>query len=316
MRIAFQMDELSKLNFASDSTYKIMEEAYKRGFEIFFYSPKSLSWNYGILCAKLCKVLNINNSAGEKSIPLVYAESTIMTLDDFDFIFLRQDPPFDMAYITSTFLLEKLPSKVKVINNPISVRNSPEKLLVTNFAHLMPKTLISSDFDMIYNFLKQEHKCVIKPLYGNAGSDVFFLDIYDVNAKSIIEYFLHSFKEQVMVQEFMPNVKKGDKRIILIDGEPVGSLLRIPAENTIKSNLAAGGRGVHEDLTEQELLICDNLKPTLQKLGLFFTGIDVIDGKLTEINVTSPTGFVAIEALRGVNLAVNLWDSLLKKYSL
>ena len=307
MKIAFQMDYLKDLNFASDSSYMLIQEAYKEHFEVYFYSPKSMSWVDGKLLARVSKVSGFI----EAEIPIIYEELGLLDLSTMDYIFLRQDPPFDMAYITSTFLLEKVMDKVIVLNNPVSVRNSPEKLMVTDFYHLMPKTLITSDFDVIWKFLEDNKKAVIKPLYGNAGSDVFFLDINDFNAKSIVNYFLNNFKEQIMVQEFLPNVKNGDKRIILIDGEPVAFINRVPANNEIRSNLAAGGTAHKTELSKQELDICKEIAPTLKKLGLFFTGIDVIDGKLTEINVTSPTGLKAYQKLSGENIAEFMIQKLL-----
>jgi glutathione synthase len=311
-KIAFQIDELYKLKYHTDSSYMIMQEAFARGCEVFFYYPKSLSWVKNKVFANVFKVTDVlDYKQMQSGVPIIYEEVGAFDLSNTDIIFLRQDPPFDMAYITSTFLLEKLMPKVKIVNNPVSVRNSPEKLLVTDFAELMPKTLISSDFNTIWNFLEQNKKCVIKPLYGNAGSDVFYLELTDFNAKAIIEYFLHTFKEQVMVQEFLPNVKNGDKRIILIDGEPMGFFHRIPAKNQIKSNLAAGGTAQFSPLNAKEVEICNTIAPTLKKLGLFFVGIDVIDGFLTEINVTSPTGIRIHENMTGENLARVMLDKLM-----
>ena len=299
MKIAFQIDPIEKLKLHSDSSLALMESALSDSNEVFFYYPQSLSLLNNKIMARVYKLKSFNIA----SEPHFNYEPTNVSLYDMNIILLRQDPPFDMSYITSTFLLEKLMDKVLILNNPISVRNSPEKLLVTNFSHLMPKTLISRDYDYINDFLQIHKKCVIKPLYGNAGSDVFYLDINDFNAKSLIQYFLHTFAEQVIIQEFLPNVSKGDKRIMLVDGEPLGFFHRIPASGEIKSNLAAGGKAVLSPLTNKEIEICNELKPTLQKLGLFFVGIDVIDNMLTEINVTSPTGLRSWENLSGENLA-------------
>ncbi len=309
IKVAFQIDELHKLNFKGDSSYLLLKEAVNLGLEVYFYYPKTLAWQQNEVFAHVYKVLKTDDTL---SIPIVYESIGNYNLENMKVIWLRQDPPFDMGYITSTFLLEKLVPKVAVYNHPISVRNSPEKLLVTNFSHLMPKTLVSSDFNQIDSFAKIHGKCVIKPLYGNAGSDVFFLDTNDFNYKSIIQYFLHTFKEQIMVQQFIENVKNGDKRIILINGEPKAYFNRVPAKNEIKSNLAAGGTAHQTTLTQQEKVLCDTIAPTLRKLGLYFVGIDVIDGFLNEINVTSPTGLVAWKNITGENLANFMWKDILK----
>ncbi|MDR0484956.1 MAG: glutathione synthase [Alphaproteobacteria bacterium] len=313
LKVAFQMDALEKLNFKGDSTYLFIMEAYNRGLEVYFYTPNTVSWVEEKVVARVCKinqVLDVNKVA-EGEIPIKHNESELKNLEDFDIIFLRQDPPFDMAYITSTFLLEKIMDKVKIVNNPASVRNSPEKLLVTEFYKYMPKTIITSDYDTINQFLEENGRVVIKPLYGNAGSDVFFLQKGDVNVKPIIQYFLHTFKEQVMVQEFLENVKYGDKRIILIDGEFAGGFARIPAEGEIRSNLAVGGSAKESAITERDMEICKAIGSRLKELGLFFVGIDVIDGYMTEINVTSPTGVRSILNMSGEDLSVKLWDKLL-----
>ncbi len=313
LKVAFQMDELNKLNFNSDSTYMLMQEAYNRDFKIYFYSPKDLSWVDNKVVARAYCVREILDLTDLKTqdIPIKYNQKELIDLAAMDFIFLRQDPPFDMAYITSTFLLEKLMDKVNIVNNPISVRNSPEKLLVTEFYEYMPKTIISSDYITINQFLEENGSAVIKPLYGNAGSDVFFLRKGDFNAKAIIEYFLHTFKEQIMVQEFIENVKLGDKRVVLIDGEPYGCINRIPKSGEIKSNLAAGGRAEYTTISDRDREICRAIEGALKRLGLFFVGIDLIDGRITEINVTSPTGLRAIMNLSKENLAIKMWDKLL-----
>lgn len=315
IKVAFQMDALKDLNFNGDTTYIFMQEAYKRGLEVYFYNPKSLSWIEGIVVARLSKVTNVLDITeieyGE--IPIEHESEIIVNLEEMDFIFLRQDPPFDMAYITNTFLLEKIKDKVKIVNDPTSVRNSPEKLLVTEFYEFMPKTIITSNYDEIYNFVQTKGRAVIKPLYGNAGSDVFFLQKGDFNLKSIIHYFLSTFREQIMVQEFLENVKYGDKRIILINGELAGGFARIPEEGEIRSNLAVGGSAKDAPLTQRDLEICKAIAPRLKELGLFFVGIDVIDGHMTEINVTSPTGLRSIINMYGENLAIKAWDILLGK---
>ena len=307
------MDELKNLNFAGDTTYIILQEAYKRGLEVYFYNPKTLSWIEEIVVAKVCRVKNVLDitEIEDGEIPIEHEGELSIDLTEMDFIFVRQDPPFDMAYITNTFLLEKIKDKVKIVNDPTSIRNSPEKLLVTEFYEFMPKTIITSSYDEIYNFVQENGRAVIKPLYGNAGSDVFFLQKGDFNLKSIIQYFLSTFREQIMVQEFLENVKYGDKRIILINGELAGGFARVPAEGEIRSNLAVGGSAADVPLTDRDREICKAIGPRLKELGLFFVGIDVIDGYMTEINVTSPTGLRSIMNMYGENLAVKVWDVLL-----
>ncbi len=314
IKVAFQMDDLKKLNFNGDTTYVFMQEAYSRGLEIYFYNPKTLSWIEEKVVAKLSKVNRIFDISEIEygKIPILHQSEESVNLSTMDFIFIRQDPPFDMAYITNTFLLEKIMDKVKIINNPVSVRNAPEKLLVTEFYEYMPKTIITSNKEEIHKFVQKYEKAVIKPLYGNAGSDVFFLQKGDFNLSSIIQYFLSTFKEQIIVQEFLENVKYGDKRIILIDGELAGGFARVPADGEIKSNLAVGGKAKDVPLTDKDREICKAIGSRLKELGLFFVGIDVIDGRITEINVTSPTGLRSIINMYGENLAVKAWDILLK----
>lgn len=310
MKIAFQIDELEKINFANDSSVMLIVEAFQRGYEVALYHPSSLSIYQNNVFADmviLTDVLNLNT----KEIPFKHTLPSKTFLQEMDIIFLRQDPPFDMAYITSTFLLEKVMDKVKIINNPVSVRNAPEKLLVTNFSHLMPNTLITRNEVEIHEFLNKHQQCVIKPLYGNAGADVFFLKKDDFNVGAIINYFTHTFKEQFVVQEFLPKVSLGDKRLILINGEYAGGINRVPKPNDIRSNMAVGGVATgFEKLSPKEEEICKAIGGTLKDLGLFFVGIDVIDGYLTEINVTSPTGLRAIENFYNLNLAATMLDWL------
>lgn len=310
MKVAFQIDELEKINFANDSSVMLIVEAFKRKYEVFIYHPHSLSIHENEVFADMVALNDIVDFQSG-SIPFIHSIPTKTLLQEMDIIFLRQDPPFDMAYITSTFLLEKVMDKVKVINNPVSVRNAPEKLLVTNFSHLMPSTLITRNEVEIHEFLNKHQQCVIKPLYGNAGADVFFLKKHDFNVGSIINYFIHTFKEQFVIQEFLPKVSLGDKRLILINGEYAGGVNRVPKANDIRSNMAVGGVAMgFEKLSPKEEEICKTIGSTLKDLGLFFVGIDVIDGYLTEINVTSPTGLRAIENFYNLNLASMMFDLL------
>ncbi|UQY80774.1 Glutathione synthetase [Candidatus Hepatincola sp. Av] len=310
MKVAFQIDELEKINFANDSSVMLIIEAFTRGYEVSIYHPNSLSIYENNVFADMVILTDIQDPTTNKT-PFVHSLPAKTLLQDMDIIFLRQDPPFDMAYITSTFLLEKVMDKVKVINNPVSVRNAPEKLLVTNFSHLMPSTLITRNEVEIHEFLNKHQQCVIKPLYGNAGADVFFLKKNDFNVGAIINYFLFTFKEQFIIQEFLPKVHLGDKRLILINGEYAGGINRVPQPNDIRSNMAVGGVATgFEKLSPKEEEICKTIGGTLKDLGLFFVGIDVIDGYLTEINVTSPTGLRAIQNFYNLNLATTMFDLL------
>lgn len=305
-KVAVQMDDPKFLDKFGDSTLAIIEEALKRKFEVYIYLVQDLSLikNSPVAYAKKVNNINIKN---ENFIEL--QEPRLLKLNTCKIILVRQDPPFNMQYITATHILDKVKKTVKVINNPRSIRNSPEKIFVTNFFHLMPPTIITKDLQIIDDFIKKFKKSVIKPLYGNGGKDIFLLSKKDPNLKVILEKLL-SEKEHLIVQKFIAGVKNGDKRILLIDGEPVGAINRVPRGSEIRANLHVGARAKKIGLNKRDIYICNEIGPVLRNLGLFFTGIDIIDGFLTEINVTSPTCIREIDKLNKTNISKIFWDKL------
>ena len=280
----------------------------KRKFSVFIYTVESLYFENNKLKAAATQVQNINIKR-EKFLKL--DKSCIIDLNSFEFILIRQDPPFNMQYITATYLLEKLPKSCMVLNRPSSIRDCPEKLFVLDFYNLMPPTLISKHKNNIIKFVKKFKKVVIKPLYGNGGSSVFYLYEKDPNLNIIIDNLL-SGTEHVVVQKFIRNVKNGDKRILLINGLPVGAVNRVPINNEIRANLHIGGLAKRTNLTKREKYICEQIQDKIKEKGLFFAGIDVIDGYLTEINVTSPTCIREIDHLNNTNLSFTYWEEALK----
>ena len=307
LNIGFQMDPLESLNIKDDTTLAIIEECLLRKFKVWHFLPKDVSYINGCVVAASKKVLEIN-----KNILPFFKTSNLnrIELKELDFIFLRQDPPFDMSYITSTYLLEYIENQVKIINKPSEVRNSPEKLFLNRWKSFTPETLITKNIDEIYNFRKRHKKVILKPLYGNGGNEVFYLGENDRNFSSLLEVFLHSHQEQFILQEYLPNIKFGDKRIILINGKPEGAINRIPKKHEIRANLHVGGKATKTHISDKELEICEKIGPELNKRGLVLVGIDVIGDKLTEINVTSPTGFREIQNFNNINLAKKLLDIL------
>ena len=299
LKIAVQMDPPELLDKKADSTLALMEEAIKRFYKVSIYHVEDLTLENNTPKVFCKQVKNIDIT---KKNYISLSEESKKSLSSFDVVLIRQDPPFNMKYITATYLLEKIKGKTLVLNNPSSIRNSPEKLLVTNFYDLMPPTLVSRNIKEINNFLSIHKKSIIKPLYGNGGKDVFLTSLNDPNLSVIIEKFLE-YEEHFIVQKFINDVSKGDKRILLINGEPVGAINRIPNEKQVRANLHIGGRAVKTKLTKNDLKICKKIKKTLQEKNLFFAGIDVIDNYLTEINVTSPTGIREIKQLTNINLA-------------
>lgn len=299
MKFVFQIDAIDNLNYEVDSSLMLMESALLQQHEVYFYHPQYLVWNSNddLFVSHAYQLTSINAKTRN------YCEVGAINLHHIDVLMIRQNPPFDMDYITLTFLLEKLMPKVKVVNNPISIRNAPEKLLVTNLSAYMPYTIITHNKELICQTLQEYQKLIIKPLYGNGGSDVFLLDYNDVNKDAIINYFIHNFKEHIMLQEFLPNVVLGDKRLLFINGKFVGGFNRIPNKASIKANMIQGAQHVKLELTKGDIAIIDAVEPLLHQLDLFFVGIDVIDNKLTEINVTSPTGLRNMLALENINLA-------------
>ena len=308
IKVAVQMDKLNKINKDTDSTLALIQEAIKRKFSVFIYNVDNLYFENNELKAIANKVLSINI---QKEKFLTLDTPHVINLKSFEFVLIRQDPPFNMEYITATYLLERLPKSCMVLNKPNSIRDCPEKLFVMDFFNLMPPTLISKQKSNIIKFVKKFKKVVIKPIYGNGGSNVFYLNEKDPNLNIIIDSLI-SETEHVIVQKFIKNVKKGDKRILLINGLPVGAVNRVPVNNEIRANLHIGGRAKKTNLTKREKFICNQIKSKLREKGLFFTGIDVIDGYLTEINVTSPTCIREIDTLNKVNISYIYWEEALQ----
>lgn len=309
LNIAVQMDPIERIKIAGDSTFALLLEAQRRGYRLSYYTPDKLSLSEGRLYASV-QALEVRDKAGDH---FTLGEAKRTDLSSFDVILLRQDPPFDMNYITTTHLLEKLDPKTIIVNNPRSVRNAPEKMFVMEFGDLMPPTLITRDLDEIKAFRAAHKDIVMKPLYGKGGESVFRVAPGDLNFGSLYDLFSVTFREAWVVQKFLPEVKDGDKRIILVDGEFAGAVNRVPAEGDLRSNMVRGGSPKKTDLSAREREICDRLGPELKKRGLLFTGIDVIAGWLTEINVTSPTGIRAIKNLGGPDVAAMIWDAIEKK---
>jgi glutathione synthase len=303
------MDPIDRIDIKGDSTFAILLEAQKRGHDIFYYTPADLSLHGDKLLAR-GQSLKVEDKHGAH---FALSNQRVENLGNLDVVLLRQDPPFDMAYITTTHLLERIHPKTLVVNDPAHVRNAPEKLFVLDFLDLMPPTLVTRSLADVQAFRKEYKDIIIKPLYGNGGAAVFRIKPDDGNLASLVELFQTVFREPFMVQEFRPEVKDGDKRIILVDGEVAGALNRVPQAGETRSNLHVGGTAVASKLTKRDEEICARLKPELKKRGLIFTGIDVIGPYLTEINVTSPTGIRQIRAFGGNDIAAMIWDVIEKK---
>ena len=306
MKIAFQMDPIMGVDINADSSFRLAEEAQKRGHSLFYYSPDQLAYEEGRITAR-GHDMTVQRVAGE---PAVLGALRSVDLAEFDVIWLRQDPPFDMHYITSTHLLDRLKDDVLVVNDPFWVRNYPEKLLVLNFPDLTPPTAIARDLEVIKAFKEKHGDVILKPLYGNGGAGVFKLDANDRNLTSLHELFTGFSREPLIVQKFLPDVSNGDKRVILVDGEPVGAINRVPAAGETRSNMHVGGRPEKIGLTERDREICAAIGPLLREKGQIFVGIDVIGDYLTEINVTSPTGIQELERFDQVNIAEKVWEAI------
>ncbi len=306
LKIAVQMDPIQRINIKGDSTFALLLEAQKRGHQLSYYTPDRLALLDGKVLAAV-EALNVRDVAGDH---FTLSKPRRVELTEFDVVLLRQDPPFDLAYVTTTHMLERIQGKTLVINDPASVRNAPEKVFVTEFPELMPATLISRDLEEIKAFRKKHGDIVMKPLYGHGGGAVFRITPEDLNFGSLYDMFANTFREQWVVQKFLPEIKQGDKRIILVDGEYAGAVNRIPASDDLRSNMVRGGAPAATELTKREAEICKTLGPALRQRGLLFVGIDVIDGYLTEINVTSPTGIRAIKNLGGADIAALIWDKI------
>jgi glutathione synthase len=306
LKIAVQMDPIERINLRGDSTFALLLEAQQRGHHLFYYTPDRLAMRDGAVFAAVSP-LKVRDIQGDH---FSLGERQRVDLSSFDVILMRQDPPFDLAYISATHLLERVHPKTLVVNDPAQVRNAPEKMFVTEFPELMPPTLVTRDRDEINAFRAEHGDIVIKPLYGHGGAAVFRLERNDVNYGSLYDLFAATFREPWIVQKFLPGVRQGDKRIILINGEFAGAINRIPAADDLRSNMVRGGVATSTDLTTREREICERLGPALRARGLLFTGIDVIDGWLTEINVTSPTGIRAVKSLGGPDIAAMIWDKI------
>lgn len=307
LAVAVQMDPIHAINIDADSTFVLMLEAQRRGHGLWYYTPKTLSLHGGRVIAKAQRVADIRRKKGDH-VELGPLEP--LDLSMMDVVLLRQDPPFDMAYITTTHLLERLHPRTLVVNDPAHVRNAPEKLFVTHFQELMPPTLITVDKDEILAFRKEHKDIVVKPLFGNGGSGVFHVKPDDENLGTILEVFTQMYREPIIAQRYIPEIRKGDKRIILVDGKAAGAVSRMPQEGEARANFHAGGAARKAELTPREKMICDAIGPALQERGLVFVGIDVIGDYLTEINVTSPTGIQEINRLSGTKIESDIWDAI------
>jgi glutathione synthase len=308
LRVAVQMDPLDRINIAGDSTFAIMLEAQELGHTLYHYAPDALSWAEGRLWTMGHPVTVQRVVGGHYR----FGEPQILDLGrDVDVVLMRQDPPFDLGYITATHLLERIQGETLVVNDPVGVRNAPEKLWVLDFAEFMPPTAITRSLGLTRKFLVEHGEIVIKPLHGFAGGSVFRIGQDGRNLASLMELFNKAYREPHVVQKFLPEIAEGDKRIVLIDGEVAGAINRVPGEGEIRSNLAVGGTAAKTELTPREEEICAALAPELRKRGLLLVGIDVIGGQwLTEINVTSPTGIVAIDALNGSDTPALIWAAI------
>ena len=308
LRVAVQMDPIERIKIAGDSTFAIMLKAQELGHELFYYSPEDLSWAEGRLWTMGYPV-TVQRVSGDH---YKFGEHRLLDLGrDVDVVLMRQDPPFDLGYITATHLLQRIEGETLVVNDPASVRDAPEKLWVLDFAQFMPPTAITRSLGLARKFLAEHGDIVIKPLHGFAGGSVFRIGPDGRNLASLMEVFNSTYREPHVIQKFLPEISKGDKRIVLVDGEVAGAINRVPGEGEIRSNLAVGGTGKKADLTEREQEICATLGPELKKRGLIFVGIDVIGGQwLTEINVTSPTGIVSIDQFNGTDTPALIWKAI------
>ncbi len=306
LKIAFQMDPIGPIDISADSTFRIAEEAQARGHELFYYTPDKLAYQEGRVTARGWP-LTVRRVKGDH---FTLGDEVEVDLSNFDVVWLRQDPPFDMGYITTTHILDRIHPKTLVVNDPFWVRNYPEKLLVLDFPDLTPPTTIARDIATLKAFKKRHEDIILKPLYGNGGAGVFRLDANDRNLNSLHELFTGINREPLIAQKFLPDVSKGDKRVILVDGEPVGAINRVPAKGETRSNMHVGGRPEKVELTERDLEICARIGPLLREKGQVFVGIDVIGGWLTEINVTSPTGIQELELFDGTNVAEKIWEAI------
>jgi glutathione synthase len=306
MKVAIQMDPIGEIDIDADTTFRLAEEAQARGHDLFYYTPDHLAYEEGRITAR-GRPLRVRRVAGDHA---ELGEEAHVDLASFDVVWLRQDPPFDMHYITTTHLLQRLAETTLVVNDPFWVRNFPEKLLVLDFPELTPPTTIARDLETIRAFKARHGDVILKPLYGNGGAGVFRLDANDRNLSALHELFTGFSREPLIVQKFLPAVGQGDKRVILVDGDPVGAINRVPAAGETRSNMHVGGRAEPAALTDRDREICDRIGPRLRETGQLFVGIDVIGDYLTEINVTSPTGLQELERFDGANVAARVWEAI------
>ena len=309
MKIAFQMDPIEDVDINADSTFRLAEEAQNRGHDLYVYTPNDLTFNRGKVAAKV-RSINLKRKIGDH---VNFGAVELLELSEFGVIWLRQDPPFDMGYITNTHLLDLVAKETLIVNNPFWVRNLPEKLLVLEFPDLIPDTMISRDLEEIKEFKREFKDIIVKPLYGNGGAGVFRLKEDDKNLTSLHELFFNMSSEPLIAQAFLPDVKNGDKRIILVDGSPVGAINRVPKAGEIRSNMHVGGKAEPAKLSQRDREICRAIGPTLKSKGQVFVGIDIIGDYLTEINVTSPTGIQELERFDNVNIAEMIWHAIEEK---
>ncbi len=311
LKVAVQMDHINSIRIGGDTTFALCLEAQKRGHNLYHYTPDRLSMRDGVVSARV-EELSVSDIEGDH---FTLGEPISRDLSEMDVVLLRQDPPFDMNYITTTHILERIHPKTLVVNDPVWVRNSPEKIFVTEFPDLMPETLITKDPQEIAAFRKEFGDIILKPLYGNGGAGVFHLADGDRNLTSLLEMFGQMFREPFIAQRYLKDVRAGDKRIILIDGEPVGAINRVPSETDARSNMHVGGRAEKSELTTREREICARIGPALRERGFILVGIDVIGDYMTEINVTSPTGIREVKRFGGADIAALFWDAVEAKRS-
>ena len=309
MKIVFQMDPIEYVDINADSTFRLAEEAQNRGHDLYVYTPNDLTFNRGKVAAKV-RSISLKRKIGDH---VNFGAVELLDLSEFGVIWLRQDPPFDMGYITNTHLLDLVAKETLIVNNPFWVRNLPEKLLVLQFPDLIPDTVISRDLDEIKEFKREFKDIIIKPLYGNGGAGIFRLKEDDKNLTSLHELFSNMSSEPLIAQAFLPDVRNGDKRILLVDGSPVGAINRLPKAGEIRSNMHVGGKAEPAKLSQRDREICRAIGPTLKSKGQVFVGIDVIGEYLTEINVTSPTGIQELERFDNVNIAEMIWHAVEEK---
>ncbi len=311
LAVAIQMDAIESINIDADSTFVLALEAQRRSHALYYYLPHALTFEDSRLYARSQR-LEVRREKGNH---FTLADLERLDLATMDVVLMRQDPPFDMAYITATHLLEHIHPKTLVVNDPVSVRNAPEKLFVTHFRELMPPTLITSSREEVEAFRRAHKDIIVKPLFGNGGAGVFHLSPEDENLSALLELFTELYREPLIVQQYLPAVRKGDKRIILVDGEPVGAINRVPPPGEARSNMHAGGKPLKSTLTSREREICEAIGPTLREKGMIFVGIDVIGDWLTEINVTSPTGIQEINRFDNVSIESLVWDAIERRVS-